>query len=175
MAIRIEAANVPGTLGAIERVYKNFSPKQPFEYRFLDEVLDRSYQAEERSRRLFKYAVLLAVFISCLGLFGLASFMAERRTKEIGVRKVLGATKSGIFLLLARSFLLWILVANIIAWPAAYFFMKKWMQNFAYRVSITLDVFIISGFITLGLALLTVSWQSLKITRTDPVSALRWE
>ncbi len=175
MAVRIGASNVPGTLGAIERVYKRFSPKQPFEYRFLDEVLDRSYRAEERSRRLFQYAVLLAVFISCLGLFGLASFMAERRTKEVGVRKVLGASKSGIFLLLARSFMLWILVANIIAWPAAYYFMKRWLQNFAYRASITLDVFIIAGFITIGLALLTVSWQSLKITRTDPVKALRWE
>jgi len=175
MAVRIGAANVPNTLEAIERVYKSFSPKQPFEYRFLDEVLDRSYRAEERSRRLFKYAVILAVFISCLGLFGMASFMTERRTKEIGVRKVLGASKSGIFFLLARSFLLWILVANIIAWPTAYYFMKRWVQNFAYRTSITLDVFIIAGFITIGLALLTVSWQSLKITRTDPINALRWE
>lgn len=175
MAIRIGAADVPGTLESIERVYKMFSPKQPFEYRFLDEILDRSYRAEERSRRLFRYAVLLAVFISCLGLFGLASFMVERRTKEIGVRKVLGASKSGIFLLLARSFLAWVLVANIIAWPAAYYFIKRWLQNFAYQTSITLDVFVIAGFITLGLALLTVSWQSLKITRTDPIHTLRHE
>jgi putative ABC transport system permease protein len=175
LAVRITAADVPGILESIERVFKMFSPKQPFEYRFLDEVLDRSYRAEERSRILFEYAVLLAVFISCLGLFGLASFMAERRTKEIGVRKVLGASKSGIFLLIARNFLLWILVANIIAWPAAYYFMKKWLQNFAYRTPITLDVFIIAGFITIGLALLTVSWQSLKIARTDPIHALRWE
>ncbi len=175
MAVRIGAADVPGTLESIERVYKMFSPKQPFEYRFLDEVLDRSYRAEERSRRLFRYAMLLAVFISCLGLFGLASFMVERRTKEIGVRKVLGASKYGIFLLLARSFLAWVLVANIIAWPAAYYFIKRWLQNFAYQTSITLDVFVIAGFITLGLALLTVSWQSLKITRTDPIHTLRHE
>ncbi len=175
LAIRIGAADVPGTLGSIEKVYKMFSPKQPFEYRFLDEVLDRSYRAEERSRNLFKYAVFLAVFISCLGLFGLASFMSERRTKEIGVRKVLGASKSGIFLLLARNFVSWILIANIIAWPASYYFMKKWMQNFAYRTPITPDVFVLAGFITLGLALITVSWQSLKIARTDPVHALRWE
>ena len=175
MAIRIGATNVPGILESIERVYKMFSPKQPFEYRFLDEVLDRSYRAEERSRRLFRYAVLLAVFISCLGLFGLASFMAERRTKEIGVRKVLGASKSGIFLLLARSFMLWILFANIIAWPAAYYFMKRWLQNFAYQTSITLDVFILAGFITTGLAMLTVSWQSLKIAGTNPINTLRHE
>jgi putative ABC transport system permease protein len=175
VAVRIGASDIPVTLEAIRNIYKTFAPKQPFEYRFLDDVLDQSYRAEERSRRLFRYAVLLAVFISCLGLFGLASFMSERRTKEIGVRKVLGASKSGIFLLLARNFLLWVMIANLIAWPVAYYFMKKWVQNFAYQAPITLDVFILAGFITLGLALLTVSWQSLKIASTDPIHALRWE
>ena len=117
----------------------------------------------------------MAVLISCLGLFGLASFMVERRTKEIGVRKVMGASKSGIFVLLARSFIQWVIAANLIAWPVAYYVMSQWLKNFAYQISITADIFILAGLITLGMALMTVSWQSLKITHTNPANALRYE
>lgn len=174
-AVKIRSEEIPKTIGYIEKIFNEFSPKYPFEFNFLDEILDLSYKTEQRSQNLLKYFVLLAVFISCMGLFGLASFMAEKRTKEIGIRKVLGASEIGIFVLISRSFVTWVLISNCIAWPLAYFTMNKWLQNFAYRAPVSLWCFIFAGLISLGIALITVSWQSLRVAHRDPTHALKYE
>jgi len=175
MAVKISSENTPETLAAIENDFKHLSPKYPFEFHFLDENLDEMYRNELRSRSLFRYFVSLAVFISCLGLLGLASFMVQKRTKEIGMRKVLGASVPGVVLLLTQEYIRWILLANVFAWPTAYLIMKSWLQNFAYRISIGAEVFIISGLVTLGIALLVVSLQTLRAAMADPINALRTE
>jgi putative ABC transport system permease protein len=125
--------------------------------------------------RLFQYFTILAIFISCLGLFGLASFMAEQRTKEIGIRKVLGASVSGITVLLSKEFTKWVIVGNIIAWPVAYLAMKRWLEGFSYRIEINILTFILSGILALTIALLTVSYQAIRAAVAEPVEALRHE
>ena len=175
LAVKIVSENTPGTLGFIENKFNQFSPKYPFEYRFLDNVLDQEYKTEQQSQSLLRYFVLLAALISCLGLFGLASFMTERRTKEIGVRKVLGASEAGIFILLSRYFVRWVVAANLLAWPIAYFGMNRWLQSFAYRTPINWPSFVLAALLSLGVALLTVSWQSLKVAYANPATALRLE
>jgi len=125
--------------------------------------------------RVFGAFAILGIFIACLGLFGLTTFAAEQRTKEIGIRKVLGASESKIFLLLSKEFIRWVLLANLIAWPLAYFAMNKWLQNFAYRIQIGIVAFLISGGTALLIAYLTVSYQSIKSARANPVDSLRYE
>ena len=133
------------------------------------------YNAEQKFGSIFGYFSSLAIFIACLGLFGLASFTVERKTKEIGIRKVLGANISNIINLLSKKFLFLVLLANITAWPAAYYFMNKWLQSFAYRIHIGISLFLLSGTITLLIALLTVSFQTIKAARANPVDSLRYE
>ena len=118
---------------------------------------------------------LFAIIISCLGLFGLASFLTEQRTNEIGIRKVLGASESGIVYLLSKQFTKWVLIANIFAWPAAYFVMNQWLRSFAYRINIGIWVFLLSGMLAAGIALFTVSFQALKAARANPIDSLRYE
>jgi putative ABC transport system permease protein len=118
---------------------------------------------------------VLAIFISCLGLFGLASFMAQRRTKEIGIRKILGASGTRICLLLSREFLKWVILANFIAWPIAYIFMQQWLQNFAFRINIGLWIFVFSAGLSLFITILTISYQSIKSAFSNPVESLRYE
>ena len=175
LAIKIAPQQVPGSLAHIESVFNRFSPKYPFEFRFLDEVLGSLYQSERRSQQLLRYFVLLAGFISCLGLFGLASFMVEQRTKEIGIRKVLGASEAGIFVLLSSNFVRWVIVANLIAWPLAYLAVNRWLQSFTYRATVSWVSFGLAGLISLAVAMLVVSWQSFKIARANPVHTLKYE
>jgi putative ABC transport system permease protein len=175
LAIKIQAHTVPSTLEHVEKAFIQFSSKYPFEFHFLDEVLQKEYLAELRSQKLLRYFVGLAGLISCLGLFGLSSFMVEKRTKEIGIRKVLGASESGVFILLSRTFLFWILAANVIAWPLAYFAMSRWLESFAFRTSLLWGNFILAGLISLGVALITVSWQTFRSARSNPVKALKYE
>jgi len=167
--------NVPETLGFIEKTVKIFAPEFPFEYSFLDEDIDSLYKAEQQIGNLVRYGTFLAIFIACLGLFGLASFMAEKRTKEIGIRKVLGASVSGIVLLLTKEFTKWVILANLIAWPIAYFVMRGWLQNFAYHVNIGLWTFMLSAALALVTALITVSFQAVKTAASNPVDSLRYE
>jgi putative ABC transport system permease protein len=172
---RLRSDNIPQTIGYMENVWKKFAPGFPFNYRFLDEALDMLYRSEQRIGTLFQYFSFLAIFISCLGLLGLASFMAEQRTKEIGIRKVLGASISNISLLLSKEFTKWVLLANIIAWPIAYFAVSKWLQSYAYKTNIALWSFILSGMLALFIALITVSYQSIKAALANPVDSLRYE
>ena len=133
------------------------------------------YKSEQRLGKIFPYFAFLAIFISCLGLFALASFMAEQRTKEIGVRKILGASVVSIILLLSKEFSKWVPLANLFAWPVAYYVMKKWLDNFAYRSNLGIEIFFLSGLLALGIALLTVSYQSIKAATANPVDSLRYE
>ncbi len=173
--IKISSPDVVHTMNNIERIWKNFVPDYPVDFRFLDDDYDRLYRSESRTGTLFGYFTFLAVFIAGLGLFGLASFMAQKRTKEIGIRKTLGASVSRIFVLLSREFLILIVFSNIGAWPVAYYFMKKWLQNFAYHTDIKLIAFMASFVLSIIVTLLTVSYQSIKAALANPVDALRYE
>lgn len=155
--------------------WKTLSPDYPFEYHFLDESYEQLYESERKTGTIFNFFSLVALFIACLGLYGLASFSAEQRTKEIGVRKVLGASVAEVVFLLSKEFTKWVLMANIIAWPVAYYFMNKWLEDFAYRIDITLWVFVLSGGIALLIALVTVSYQAIKAALANPVESLRYE
>jgi len=175
LSVKIKAVDIPAALEHTAEVMQRFSPNYPFSYKFFDEVFARSYFTEQRMGKIFSSFSILAIFIACLGLFGLAAFAAEQRTKEIGIRKILGASVTKILLLLSRDFLRWVLLANIIAWPAAYIIMHKWLQNFAYRISIGVVTFFIASGLALLIAFLTVSSQALKTAHSDPVVSLRYE
>jgi hypothetical protein len=173
--IRVAPGNFSNTLGYLENVFKRINPGSPFEFSFLDEEYDKMYRNEERMGKIFNYFALLAIFISCLGLFGLASFTAEQRTKEIGIRKVLGSSVKGIVLLLSKDFAGWVLAANLVAWPIAYYVMKSWLQGFAYKTGFGIWIFVLSGAIALTVALVTVSYQAIKTAMKNPVNALKYE
>ncbi len=173
--IRILGSETEKALSHIERVWRTINPASPFEYHFLDETYDRLYRSEKRIGTLFNFFTALAIFISCLGLFGLASFLVEQRTKEIGIRKVLGASAARIITLLTKEFTRWVLVANVIAWPVAYFVMKKLLQVYVYRTAIGIDTFLLSGLTALMVAFLTVSYQALRAARSNPADSLRYE
>ena len=175
MVIRIQPKNISSSIGFIKDTWEKTVTNYPFEYTFLDERFDRGYRGIERVGNLLNSFAVLAVFIACLGLFGLASFLAEQRTREIGIRKVLGAPVSGIVFMLSKEFTRCVLVANIFAWPAAYWALSKWLENFAYRTDIGILTFILSGLTALIIALMTVSYKSIKAAKTDPVHALKYE
>ncbi|NIM10953.1 MAG: FtsX-like permease family protein [Candidatus Aminicenantes bacterium] len=173
--VRVAPGNFGKTLGYLEKVFKRLNPGSPFEFSFMDEEYDKLYRNEERMGKIFNYFALLAIFISCLGLLGLASFTTEQRTKEIGIRKVLGSTVSGVVLLLSKDFARWVLAANLVAWPIAYYVMKNWLQGFAYKTGFGIWIFVLSGVIALTVALVTVSYQAIKTAMKDPVNALKYE
>ncbi len=150
-------------------------PGNPFEYNFLDEFFDRQYKADIQTEQIFGLFTFLSIFISCLGLIGLSSLMTIQRTKEIGVRKVLGASIQSLLVLLSKEFLKWVIIANVIALPIAYYLMNKWLQDFAYRINISWWVFVLSGGIALVIALATVSFQAIKAATANPVKSLRYE
>ncbi|UCE43248.1 MAG: ABC transporter permease [Candidatus Aminicenantes bacterium] len=175
MIARIPPEEVSTSLGLIENTWKRVIPTYPFEYRFMDERYDRMYRTEQRIGTLLRYFAILAVFVACLGLFGLASFMAEKRTKEIGIRKVLGASIAQITRLLCKEFFLLVIVANIIAWPAAYFVMKKWLQSYAYRAELGIFVFFGAMLLALLVAILSVGYQAVRAARANPSDSLRYE
>ncbi|UCC45354.1 MAG: ABC transporter permease [Candidatus Zixiibacteriota bacterium] len=173
--IRIHPDDVGSTLDYVRETWSSIFPSYPFVYTFLDDQLEAPYQRIERMGDLAGGFTLLAIVIACLGLFGLASFMAERRTREIGIRKVLGASVAGVVRLLSREFLILVMVANIIAWPVAWYVMKRWLENFAYHVDIGAGVFLLVGVTTLVIAVLTVSYQAIRAARINPVDALKHE
>lgn len=175
IAARITPENIRETLSFFREKWRQFSPAFPFEYSFLDEDFDRLYRADEKVGKIVGIFSILAVLVACFGLFGLSSFAAEQRTKEIGIRKVLGASVPRIIFLLTREFAKWILLANIIAWPIAYISAAKWLQNFAYKTTLGIEIFILSGMTALTIALVTVSYQSIKAAAADPIDALRYE
>ncbi|MCP4726778.1 MAG: FtsX-like permease family protein [bacterium] len=174
-AVRIRPENIAETLDFIQEKWVELNPGFPYEYSFLDETFDKMYRAESKQGQIFTYFSVLAIFIAALGLFGLASFMIEQRTKEIGIRKSLGASVRSIIVLVSKEFTRLVFVANIISLPPAYFLMNRWLQNFAYRVELDWKIFIISGLAALFIALLTVSFQSVKAALINPAKTLRHE
>jgi putative ABC transport system permease protein len=175
ISVKLRPGSISETLQSIENIWRNLEPSHPFPFVFLDESFDRLYRSEQRMGQIFISFTVMAIFISCLGLFGLASFTADQRTKEIGIRKVLGASVSNVVVLLSRDFTKWVILANGIAWPVAYLVMNKWLQNFAYRISLAVWMFILSGFIALIIAILTVSTKAAKAAMANPVDSLRYE
>lgn len=175
LSVKLSAENIEGTLKFIGSKFKTFFPNDIFEYKFFDENLDWIYRNEEKTNKAFSYFSILTIFIACLGLFGLASFTAEQRAKEIGIRKVCGASITNILLLLSDEFVKYILLANIIAWPIAHYALQKWLQGFAYRTRIDVWIFAVSGILALIIALLTVSYQTIKAARTNPINSLKCE
>ncbi|MDH5467241.1 MAG: ABC transporter permease [Candidatus Aminicenantes bacterium] len=176
ISLRINPDNIPGTLGFIRNKIQEFSPTAPFEYSFLDtDVIDDMYRLENITGHFFSHFALLAVFIACLGLLGLTSYSIIQKTREIGIRKVLGATVSNIVILLSKQFIRLVLIANIIAWPIAYFAMRQWLQNFAYRIGIGLWVFLLASVLVFVIALATISFQAVKAALSNPVDSLRYE
>jgi putative ABC transport system permease protein len=173
--VKIKSDNIPGTLASMENTFKKFLPEYPFTYSFLDENIHALYMGEEQTGRIIRTFSLIAILIACLGLFGLAAFAAEKRTKEIGIRKVLGATSSTIMFLLSTEFTKWILLANILAWPIAYLAMNKWLQGFAYRIMIKPWPFVFGALLSFAIAIVTVSYQAFKSAFSDPIESLRYE
>ncbi len=175
VSFRIDPKNIPGTIDLLKEKWNKFLPNQPFAYSFLDERFSKVYSAEQRIGKIFAVFAGLAVLIGCLGLFGLSAFIAERRTKEIGIRKVLGASASGIVSLLSREFVILVGAANIIAWPIVYFVMNKWLEEFAYKTSLSIWIFVFAGIFVFLVALLTVGYQAAKAALGNPIKAIRNE
>ncbi|MFC1563322.1 ABC transporter permease [candidate division KSB1 bacterium] len=176
ISIRFNTENTSETIQFIRDKFKELEPTRELDYFFLDEDFDRNYRAEERLSTIFLYFAWLAIIIACLGLFGLASFTAEQRIKEIGIRKTLGATVNNIVVQLSNDFIKWVLIANVIAWPITYYLMTTiWLVNFPYRISMSVLTFVISGLVSVLIAILTVMYQSIKAATTNPVNALRYE
>jgi hypothetical protein len=173
--IRINRENIPENLQRITSAWEKVSPTFPFDYSFLDESFNLLYLAEQRLGTLFGAFTVLAIIIACLGLFGLASFMAEKRTKEIGIRKVLGASIPNIAALLSKEFVVLVAAANLFAWPVAWLVMKRWLQNYSYHIGLNPIVFIGASISALIFALLTVSFQAVRAASADPVNSLRHE
>jgi len=173
--VKTAAGKTHEAIAAIENIWKRENPLLPFEYHFLDETIDNQYVKEIQTGKIFSFFSLLAIFISCLGLYGLTLNMTENRIKEIGVRKVLGASISGILALLVRDFAGLILLANVIAWPIAYYVMNNWLKDFAYRIDISPWTFFSSLTLILTVALLTVGLHVIKAATANPVNSLRYE
>jgi putative ABC transport system permease protein len=173
--LKTHPENIPQTLVQVKNVFERLNPGFPFEYQFLDATYEIQFNFVRRTRSLIAYLAGFAIFISCLGLFGLASFNAEQKTKEIGVRKVLGSSVSRIVIHLSKDLTRLVLLANIIAWPVAWYLLNRWLQSFLYRTHVSFGVFIIAGALTFFIALITVSYQSVKAATANPVDSLRYE
>ena len=175
LSVKLAGGEIPETIKYLKNKINEFMPAYPFEFSFFDKVFDKEYNNENKVRGLITLFSLIAASISCLGLLGLASYSTERRIKEIGIRKTLGATFLGIVVMLTKEFTKLVLISNVIAWPIAYYFMTNWLQNFAFRTDLGLWTFIISGVIALIIALISVGHIAVKAALSNPVKSLRWE
>jgi putative ABC transport system permease protein len=173
--VKLRGDDSSAALAGIKELWARLNPDVPFEFKFLNQTYQDLYIKEQRAVRVFNIFTGLAVLISCLGLFGLAAFTAERRTKEIGVRKVLGAGEAGLVKLLTTEFSRWVLLANVLAWPVGYFAARKLLQGYAYRTGVGIWIFVLSGFLAWTIAALTVGWQALRAARANPIESLRYE
>jgi len=175
VSIRIAPGDPRQVIAFLESTWKKFAGDETFDYSFLDQNLQNLYTIDQRTNRIVTSFSLLALFIASLGLLGLAAFVTEQRTKEIGMRKVLGASVVEIMMLLSKEFIKWVLIANVIAWPLAYYIMNNWLKNFAYRTDLSVWIFAASGFVVMLLALLTVSSHAIKAATANPIESLRYE
>ena len=175
VSVKIRGDNIPATLAFLQKAWERFAPEYPFEYAFFDEVFDRAYRVEQRLGTMFGALAGLAIFIACLGLIGLASFTAEQKTKEVGIRKVLGASAAGIMALFSKEFIKWVVLANLLAWPVGFLAMRTWLQQFAYRTSLTIPMFLGAGLSALLLAAVVVGVQTYRTANANPADSIRYE
>ena len=175
IAMRINSKNIPALISEVEKKWKSMDPGQPFSYTFLDADFNKIYTADQRTGKLFITFAIFAIFIACLGLFGLVTYAAEQRIKEIGIRKVLGASVGEIVTMVSKDFIKLVLIASVIAFPVAWWMMNKWLQSFAYRINISWWVFALAGLLTIAIAMITVSFQAIKAAMANPVKSLRTE
>ncbi|MBU1100257.1 MAG: ABC transporter permease [Bacteroidetes bacterium] len=175
ISIRVAPGSSKDAVNYVEEKWRAMFPQQEFNFSFLDERIQSLYESEQSMGKIIMIFSLFSVFVGCLGLFGLASFTAEEKTKEIGIRKVLGSSVGEIIMMLSKQFVKWVLLANIIAWPLAYFTMDSWLQNFAYQTELSFGIFILAGFIAIIIALATVTYQAVKAALMNPVSSLKHE
>jgi putative ABC transport system permease protein len=175
LCIRISESNRPATIEKIEEIYNEYAPNSIFFYSFLQDRYDDNYRTEFQLGKVMVFFTIFAIIIACLGLFGLSSFLAERKSKEVGICKVMGASISQVVLRLSFEFTRWVLLANLFAWPAAYFLMKRWLSNFAYHISMPWLIFILAVFVSLGIALLTVGFQAIRIAVRNPADSIKYE
>jgi putative ABC transport system permease protein len=173
--IKIDMQNSRGALAAIKSAWLSIFPQNVFDYSFLDDTIAHFYEGQQKTARTINTFTFIAIFIGCLGLFGLASYMSIQRTKEIGIRKVLGSTVTGVVTLLSKDFLKLVFLANLIAWPVAWYVMNRWLQNFAYRIRIGWWIFALAGGLAWIITLLTVSIQAIKAAMANPIASLRYE
>jgi putative ABC transport system permease protein len=175
MSVKIAGDNMQAGLGHIEKVWKEFLPHRPFEYSFLSMQYKQLYDSEQKQGQLFTVFSGLAILIACLGLFGLATFNTLQRVKEIGIRKVLGASVINIVRLLSQEIIILIIIANLIAWPLAWYFMEQWLDSFAYRININMWLYILAAFVAIIIALITVGTQTIRAAMSNPANTLRYE
>lgn len=175
LTVSLKPNTIFSTAAAVENTYGQLIPDQPYQYFFTGDLYRSFYRDEERINKIFMYSASLAIFLSCLGLFGLTAFGVQRRTKEIGIRKVLGASIMNVIVLLMKSYAKWVVLANIIAWPLAYYYISKWLENFAYRTSVGIETFILSALLVLVIAVLTVGFKVLRVSLSNPVESLKHE
>ncbi len=175
ITLKLKTQHISETMASIEEQWKKIAPSHPFDYFFLDDYYNSLYRSEEQLSEIFSVFTMFAIIIGCLGLFGLVSFAAEQRTKEIGIRKALGSSVTSIMMILCKEFFILVIIANIFAWPFAYFMMKKWLESFPYQTDLQLFTFFVAGLTALFIAILTVSYRSLKAALTNPVESLRYE
>ncbi len=173
--VKLEGNNIAQAMNSIKKTWQDLLPNYPFKYQFYDQWFDSMYRSEERFAKTIGFFAILAIVISCIGILGLAIFASERRIKEIGIRKVNGAKISEVMSMLNKDFVKWVIIAFIVATPIAYYAMNKWLENFAYKTSLSWWIFALAGALALGIALLTVSWQSWRAATRNPVEALRYE
>jgi putative ABC transport system permease protein len=175
VAVKLDGGNIESEIAGIRTLWNKFSPDDPIEYNFLDESFHTMYKAEDKLKTLLSFFTAITIFVACLGLLGLAAYAAERRKKELGIRKVLGATVQGLVVLLSKDFIKLVLIALVLASPVAWYFMNKWLESFAYRIEIAWWMFALAALLAVVLALLTVSFQAVKAALTNPVRNLRTE
>jgi len=174
-SMKVESENHHAVINAVAKPWNTFFPGNPIDYFFLDQFYNKQYEKDDRFGQVFSLFTFMAIFIASIGLFGLASFMALQRTKEIGIRKVLGSSISGIVMLLAGGFLQPIVIANLIAWPLSWWIMDRWLQTFPYHISVNPMIFIVAGLIVIVIAFVSVSSQTLKAAMTKPAETLKYE
>jgi putative ABC transport system permease protein len=175
LSVKIAGKDMQQGLTHLEKLWKEFLPKRPFDYQFMSESYKNLYEAEQKQNQLFSLFSGLAIFIACLGLFGLATFNTLLRVREIGIRKVLGATIPSILALLSREIVILIVVANVVAWPVAWYLMTQWLNSFAYHVDMNVFIYLMAAIAAILIALLTVSMQTIKAAMGNPTETLRYE
>jgi putative ABC transport system permease protein len=175
LIFKIKTTDVAGLLATMKKQWDSYKTEEPFSYDFMDDLFNKTYATEQKTGTILNIFSALTIFVACLGLFGLATYTAEQRTKEIGIRKVLGASVMQVTQMLSKEFLKLVFIASLVAFPVSWWAMNKWLQSFAYRINISWWIFVVAGITALLIAMITVSWQAIKAALANPVKSLRTE